>query len=521
MLTCEFGFAALLFVASSHRKDGDTLLFRKIHVMWRWRTTVVGSLSLILQGSRGLTSLPNNFIVGNRRSMASMRCLHCHSHIIEFDGGARGNPGVGGYGYAVYRAGAAAEGRYPPPTEFLYGYGYLGSKCTNNRAEYTGLLEGLQALRESGEAVTKLLIKGDSLLVVNQILGKWRCKNEGLRPLNRQCLALLTSHFPNREVQWIPRESNKRADGLSNQAMDTRGKEKVDLDGARCESERERELERDGSFKQEHAEASGDGAGNQDSSELLFAVPSPWSDLVSSANLASAKISLSERLRESGLGVDDGLQPPVKDVFKALELVGGPQDVRVVILGNKPIPDLQSTGLAFAAGGGTNFEGRMPPALSTMTKVLGGRQGEFDVTLESWARQGVLLLNTCLTCQRDEKSHEKIWEATTTDLLASLISYRNERRDLPPLVFLLWGKQSMTACKRAGLEKSRHLKICSSNPHPASCKRKFGEHPAFFIADGDGVSGEKATDNCFVRCNNMLRDIQPEEKGIDWTNTNA
>ncbi|MEU9983235.1 bifunctional RNase H/acid phosphatase [Streptomyces sp. NPDC050856] len=128
--------------------------------------------------------------------------------IVEADGGSRGNPGPAGYG-AVVLDPVSGE----PLAEAAE---YIGV-ATNNVAEYKGLIAGLRAARElaPGAAVR---VRMDSKLVVEQMSGRWKIKHPDMKPLAAEAAAV----FPARQVtyEWIPRERNKHADRLANEAMD-------------------------------------------------------------------------------------------------------------------------------------------------------------------------------------------------------------------------------------------------------------------------------------------------------------
>ena len=128
--------------------------------------------------------------------------------IVEADGGSRGNPGPAGYG-AVVREAATGE-------VLLERYASLGT-TTNNVAEYSGLIAGLRAAAEIN--ATHVDVRMDSKLVVEQMSGRWQIKNPGLRPLAAEA-ATLVARFAAVTFDWIPRERNKAADALANQAMD-------------------------------------------------------------------------------------------------------------------------------------------------------------------------------------------------------------------------------------------------------------------------------------------------------------
>ena len=126
------------------------------------------------------------------------------------DGGARGNPGPAGYGVRIEEAdGTLIE-------ELFGGLGIT----TNNVAEYNGLLAALQwALDHNLTAIT---VKGDSLLIIEQMRGNYKVKNEGLKPLHMKA-RMLVMQIGNVKFEHVPRELNKDADRLSNVGMDGNG----------------------------------------------------------------------------------------------------------------------------------------------------------------------------------------------------------------------------------------------------------------------------------------------------------
>jgi probable phosphoglycerate mutase len=95
-------------------------------------------------------------------------------------------------------------------------YASLGS-ATNNVAEYAGLIAGLTAAAELG--AREVDVQMDSKLVVEQMSGRWQIKHPGLRPLAAEAAALV-ARFERVRFGWIPRERNRHADALANQAMD-------------------------------------------------------------------------------------------------------------------------------------------------------------------------------------------------------------------------------------------------------------------------------------------------------------
>jgi ribonuclease HI len=124
-----------------------------------------------------------------------------------FDGGARANPGPAGYGvYIVDDGGSMVAELFEP----------LGT-ATNNVAEYRGLIAALEWAVERG--LKELAVKGDSLLIIEQMRGNYRVKNEGLIPLHQKARTLV-SKIGKVTFEHVRREHNKDADRLSNVAMD-------------------------------------------------------------------------------------------------------------------------------------------------------------------------------------------------------------------------------------------------------------------------------------------------------------
>lgn len=128
--------------------------------------------------------------------------------IVEADGGSRGNPGHAGYGALV---------RDPETNQILVEKAeYLGI-ASNNVAEYSGLIAALELAHEI-DPDAWILAKMDSKLVVEQMSGRWKIKHEDMQRLARKARSVVD---PRRvKYQWIPREINKDADRLSNEAMD-------------------------------------------------------------------------------------------------------------------------------------------------------------------------------------------------------------------------------------------------------------------------------------------------------------
>ncbi|MFF4183880.1 bifunctional RNase H/acid phosphatase [Streptomyces sp. NPDC001691] len=132
--------------------------------------------------------------------------------VVEADGGSRGNPGPAGYGAVVLD---------PVTGETLAETAEFIGVATNNVAEYKGLIAGLRAARELDPAA-RVRVRMDSKLVVEQMTGRWRIKHPDMRPLAAEAARVLPSAQVSYE--WIPRERNKHADRLANEAMDAGGR---------------------------------------------------------------------------------------------------------------------------------------------------------------------------------------------------------------------------------------------------------------------------------------------------------
>lgn len=131
---------------------------------------------------------------------------------LHADGGSRGNPGPAGSG-AIIRDESGAT--VATVSEFL-------GTATNNVAEYTAVLRGLEALRDvlgSDASKADVDVYMDSMLVVKQMSGEWKLKNEGLKPLAAR-VHEVGSAFGRVSFAHIYRDKNADADRLANEAMD-------------------------------------------------------------------------------------------------------------------------------------------------------------------------------------------------------------------------------------------------------------------------------------------------------------
>ena len=129
--------------------------------------------------------------------------------VVEADGGSRGNPGAAGYGALV---------RDPVTGEVLEEISDSLGRATNNVAEYSGLVAGLRAAaRIAPQADVE--VRMDSKLVVEQMSGRWKIKDENLRSLASSARDAARG-LGRVSYVWVPRDRNAHADRLANQAMD-------------------------------------------------------------------------------------------------------------------------------------------------------------------------------------------------------------------------------------------------------------------------------------------------------------
>lgn len=124
--------------------------------------------------------------------------------VIYSDGASSGNPGPAGIGAVVI-----IDDKKKTISEFI-------GIATNNVAEYTALLRALEMVKDKG--VEEVEIYLDSELIVRQLKGIYKVKNEGLKPLFAKVKKLLEA-FGAVEINHVPREMNKEADALSKKAI--------------------------------------------------------------------------------------------------------------------------------------------------------------------------------------------------------------------------------------------------------------------------------------------------------------
>ena len=180
--------------------------------------------------------------------------------------------------------------------------------------------------------------------------------------------------------------------------------------------------------------------------------------------------------------------PSKTDLFKALRYTDY-NDVKVIILGQDPYHgEGEANGLCFSVNEGI----KKPPSLQNIFKELKNDLGieRTNSDLSDWAKQGILLLNTVLTVEKDKPfSHrDKGWEMFTDEIIRKL----NEREK--PIVFVLWGNAARN--KKSLITNKQHFIIESAHPSPLSYNK--------------GFEGSKP----FSKINNYLKSVKYNE--IYW-----
>jgi ribonuclease HI len=148
-----------------------------------------------------VTKIP---IIKNERKVAKIY-PHCE-YTLYFDGCSKGNPGPSGIGAVIYKEGQ----------EIWCSSQYIGSNETNNRAEYSALIMGLEEAIKRG--IDQISVYGDSQLAINQINGQYKVRNVLLMELYDKVIEL-KNKFKYIEFTHVYREDNVRADYLSNVAI--------------------------------------------------------------------------------------------------------------------------------------------------------------------------------------------------------------------------------------------------------------------------------------------------------------
>ena len=162
--------------------------------------------------------------------------------------------------------------------------------------------------------------------------------------------------------------------------------------------------------------------------------------------------------------------PQQSNIFKSLKITPY-KDVKVVILGQDPYHgENEANGLSFSVNNGV----KIPPSLRNIFKELKNEIGieRTNPDLSDWANQGVLLLNSILTVEKDKPlSHKNIGWETLTDAIINKISQKSDK-----IIFVLWGNYARS--KKKLIDKDNYI-IESVHPSPLSASRGFFNNTTF------------------------------------------
>tara|TARA_B110000483_G_C18200318_1_gene544896 strand:+ start:3155 stop:4213 length:1059 start_codon:yes stop_codon:yes gene_type:complete len=170
------------------------------HELWLKNTS-----TMIINGNNNNDEIYSNEVIQLFTNYTKIKANEYYT--LTFDGGSRGNPGKSGCGFILYGKdnNIITEGKK-----------FLGIQ-TNNYAEYMGVITGLEKALELN--VKHLIIKGDSLLIINQLKGIYNVNSENIKPLYEKAINII-KHMGVVEYIYIKRNLNSAADKLANEAMD-------------------------------------------------------------------------------------------------------------------------------------------------------------------------------------------------------------------------------------------------------------------------------------------------------------
>ncbi|MEZ9836906.1 uracil-DNA glycosylase [Vibrio sp. 10N.261.52.C11] len=197
-----------------------------------------------------------------------------------------------------------------------------------------------------------------------------------------------------------------------------------------------------------------------------MSAPKSWESIINDERdkeYFQSVLAFVEQQRNSGKTI----YPPQEQVFSAFDMTPF-ESVRVVILGQDPYHGAkQAHGLAFSVLPGV----KIPPSLRNMYKELAQDIDGFEIPshgyLDTWASQGVLMLNTVLTVEEAKAhSHAKCGWETFTDAIIAELNQRSE-----PIIFLLWGAHAQK--KGQAIDADKHHVLTAPHPSPLSAHRGF------------------------------------------------
>ena len=184
-----------------------------------WVNNIKVENKLTLDGNTNINDNPeynntmlketDNFIWNMNNNNKNITC-NIEEYILMFDGASRGNPGLSGCGFVIYDS---------KNTVIYKGSKFLNVQ-TNNYAEYMALITGLEMTLKLG--IKKLIVKGDSLLIIKQMKGLYKVNSDNLKNLHERA-KVLVKNISNIEYIFVRREFNVEADKLANLIIDLNG----------------------------------------------------------------------------------------------------------------------------------------------------------------------------------------------------------------------------------------------------------------------------------------------------------
>lgn len=212
-----------------------------------------------------------------------------------------------------------------------------------------------------------------------------------------------------------------------------------------------------------------------------------WNNVIDKTELYKVTNKLSEYYKRNLIC------PKQKDVFKAFELCSY-KDVKIVFIGQDPYPQKDvATGILFGNKKGTI---NLSPSLEMIKEAVINYEIphgpiDFDITLESWAEQGILMLNSALTCEMNKTgSHTMLWRPFISKLLCNLSN------SSPGLLYVLFGDQAQTFEPYINKRINTILKV----HHPAYYARTHSKIPSdLFIRINEFIRYNYNTSICWYR----------------------
>jgi len=173
-----------------------------------WMNENINDKNITVDGNDDITDVQYNVIID--KILTHINIITIENHVLMFDGGSRGNPGPSGCGYVIY----------DPKYRIVYEGSLSLGRQTNNYAEYMGFILGVKKASEL--KISNLIVKGDSLLIINQMNGTYAVNSDNLKPLYNEAKNILQK-FDNIQYIHVKRNNNCAADELANRAMNEEG----------------------------------------------------------------------------------------------------------------------------------------------------------------------------------------------------------------------------------------------------------------------------------------------------------